>query len=84
MARISDYYMYIVLNIIVKCSIKYEQVLPMSAPMARPISPLCELRMAAMAEKTSGAPLPSAISVTPCTQARQGAYVMSHTIAKQH
>ena len=34
--------------------------------MASPISPLCELRTAAIAENTSGAPLPSANSVTPC------------------
>ena len=38
---------------------------PKSAPNARPASPSFELPTAAMAEKTSGAPLPNARNVTP-------------------
>lgn len=43
---------------------------PNNAPKARPASPFLALPMAAIAEKMSGAPLPKARKVTPCTQVK--------------
>lgn len=45
-----------------------KQYKPNNAPKARPASPFLALPMAAIAEKMSGAPLPKARKVTPCTQ----------------
>lgn len=44
---------------------------PNNAPKARPASPFLALPMAAIAEKMSGAPLPKARKVTPCTQVKE-------------
>lgn len=47
------------------------QYKPNNAPKARPASPFLALPMAAIAEKMSGAPLPKARKVTPCTQVKE-------------
>lgn len=47
------------------------QCKPNNAPKARPASPFLALPMAAIAEKMSGAPLPKARKVTPCTQVKE-------------